>query len=416
MSNPDNNTNRFNQLQPLDRVALGTIFVILVLISILLLVGDRTSVQVEDFSWQDKQVGVGDRSFSLTFNHPVKPESVKGKDLSIKPDLAGKISWVGRRMFYTLTEIPSYETKYTVALQDTQEGWQPFKSDFTTRDRYLAYIGVKGEEKGRLILYNLTAKSKVLLTPPTLVVTDFVPYQEGDIILFSAWRLGSKTQTFSQQKLYTVTTGLNFASAAQSKPSGQLKLILDAQDYQNLQFSFSPATQKVIVQRVSRTKPEEFGLWSISGKAVKSLGIKGGEFQIAPQGDTLAIAQTKGIKTIPLTQEAPSEKIFADYGRILDFSRQGSKVMIKFNSDATESLFLVNQTGQEKELLKTQAAIFNCQFEPHQEEALYCLITQTTEETALEKPILTLIDSQNPQSNSSNCFTQSTSSSNEYSS
>ncbi|MGC1247953.1 MAG: hypothetical protein WA865_17175 [Spirulinaceae cyanobacterium] len=397
MSNSDHNINRFNRLQPLDRVALGTILVILVLVSILLLVGDRTSVRVADFSWQNKQVGVGDRSFALTFNAPINPASVEKEALSIKPGLDGKVSWVGRRMFYNLTEIPAYETKYTVVLKSAKDELEPFSSNFITRDRYLAYIGVKGEEKGRLLLYNWAEKSKVILTPPALVVTDFVAYREGDKLLFSAWRIGSKTQKFSQQKLYTVTTGLNFASTTQAKPSGRLELILDAKDYQNLQFSLSPAEEKIIVQRVSRTNPGEFGLWSISSdQEAESLGIKGGEFQITPQGDTIAVAQTQGIKTFPLIPEASTEVLFSNYGRILDFSRQGSKVMVKFNPDATQSLFLVEQTGQgegeAKEVLKTQGSIFSCQFEPRQEEALYCLITQRTEETTSEQSTLTLIN------------------------
>ncbi len=387
------NLHRFKRMQPLDRVGLGTIFVTLLLIGILLLVGDRTSIQVADFSWQNRQVGVRDSSFALTFNRPLVPESIKAKDLSIKPNLDGKISWVGRRMFYTLTEIPTYETEYKVALESSNEEFKSFKSSFATRDLYLAYIGVEKEEKGRLVLYKLEEKEKVLLTPSTLVVTDFISYPGGDQLLFSAWRADSKTQNSSQQKLYTVTTGLNFTSASEPKPSGKLKLILDAKDYQNLQFSFSPAGKKVIVQRVSRTNPEDFGLWEISSAGeAKPLGIKGGEFKVNPLDNTLAVAQTKGIKMIPLTSEADPERLLTGYGRILDFSRQGSQAMVSFNPDFTQSLLVLEQAAQGKEMLKTEGSIFSCQFEPQQEEFLYCLLTQAGEENSSEQSVLTLID------------------------
>lgn len=393
MSNSDHHPNRANRLQPLDRIALGTIVIVLVLIGILLVVGDRTSIQVADFSWQNRQVGVRDKSFALTFNRPIIPDSIQAKDLSIKPNLEGKISWVGRRMFYTLTEIPTYETEYKVALAGDKKEFKAFNSSFTTRDRYLAYIGVEKEEKGRLVLYKLDNKEKVLLTPPTLVVTDFIPYPEGEQLLFSAWRADSKTQNFSQQKLYTATTGLNFVSPRETKPPGKLKLILDAKDYQNLQFSFSPRSKKVIVQRVSRSNPGDFGLWEISSAGeAKPLGIKGGEFKVNPQGNALAVAQTEGIKMFPLTPEASPEKLFSSYGRILDFSRQGIQAMVSFNPDSTQSLLVVEQGKQGKEMLKTQGSIFSCQFEPQQEEFLYCLIIQAGEEDSLEKSVLTLID------------------------
>jgi hypothetical protein len=175
-------------LQPIDRVALGVMLVLSLLIGILLLSGDHTAPRVRDFSWQDKQVGAQDTAFTFTFSRPMNHDSVAA-NLKITPPLPGKISWAGRRMAYTpLFPVP-YGTEYKVQLQGAKDQFpglqrkgtliEPFTASFRTRDRAFIYIGVEKEEQGRLILYNLTAQKKMILTPPDLVVMDFKPIQTG---------------------------------------------------------------------------------------------------------------------------------------------------------------------------------------------------------------------------------------------
>ncbi|MDY7032604.1 MAG: hypothetical protein SVY10_11950, partial [Thermodesulfobacteriota bacterium] len=48
------------------------------------------------------------------------------------------------------------------------------------RDRVILYLGAEKNERGRLILYNLTQQKKRLLTPKDLVVLDFEPFSQGD--------------------------------------------------------------------------------------------------------------------------------------------------------------------------------------------------------------------------------------------
>ncbi|MDX2098803.1 MAG: hypothetical protein SFW36_13590, partial [Leptolyngbyaceae cyanobacterium bins.59] len=172
--------------QPIDRVAIVVMLILVVLIGVLLGSGERSAPRVRDFNWQDKYVGAEDTAFILNFNRPMDLESVK-QNLQITPPLEGRMSWAGRRMAYTLNAPAPYGNAYEVRLQGAKDrfaaevgnhaGLQPFVGRFRTRDRAFAYIGVEGEEEARLVLYNLTLQKKQILTPKELSVIDFKPYQ-----------------------------------------------------------------------------------------------------------------------------------------------------------------------------------------------------------------------------------------------
>jgi hypothetical protein len=195
----NNNLSKFKRLkwvQPLDQAAWILMTVLTILIGIVLLTGDRTIPQVREFTWQNKQIGSEDMGFLIDFNRPMNRESVE-KNLQIDPPLRGKMSWAGRRMAYTLSEPVPYGTPFSVQLKGARDHLygdkqgtliQPFNGFFRSRDRAFAYIGVQGNEEGRLILVNLSQKEPkpIPLTPEDLVVLDFQPYPKGDNILFSA--------------------------------------------------------------------------------------------------------------------------------------------------------------------------------------------------------------------------------------
>jgi hypothetical protein len=395
-------------LQPIDRVALGVMLVLSLLIGILLLSGDHTAPRVRDFSWQDKQVGAQDTAFTFTFSRPMNHDSVAA-NLKITPPLPGKISWAGRRMAYTpLFPVP-YGTEYKVQLQGAKDQFpglqskgtlvEPFTASFRTRDRAFVYIGVEKEEQGRLILYNLTAQKKMILTPPDLVVMDFKPYPDGDRVLFAASDRKSQEQGLLNQQLYTVTTGLSFQIPGQAGASpnslGRVDLVLDSKDYQNLKFDLSADGKTILAQRVNRRNPSEFGLWIIQPDA-KPRPLEnqpGGDFVITPDSSSVAIAQGQGVAILPLTTAAKPLDFLPKFGMVLSFARDGSAAtMVKFNTDYTRSLFLVTNQGVQKELLRTTGSIQSCEFTPTKEK-LYCLLTQLIEgEEYQEEPFLAAID------------------------
>jgi hypothetical protein len=401
------------KLQPLDRTALVWMSVLALLTVLLLFGGDRTAPRVRDFNWQSKQIGAEDAAFILTFSRPMDHPSVE-RNLQISPALPGKVSWAGRRMAYTLTTPAPYGQSFAVQLQDArdrigagigQTALQPFAGQFQTRDRSFAYIGVDGDEEGRLITYNLTRQQKQILTPKELLVMDFKPYPLSDRILFAATDRAARSQGIVGQKLYTVTTGIQLqppqldsqllVEPIKAQPAEKVELVLDSGDYQNLRFELSADGKTIVVQRVN-SKTAEFGPWIIrTGSAPEPLkGEPGGDFLITPDSNSLAIAQGQGLAILPLQPDAKPLDFLPKFGTVLDFSRDGSlAAMLKFNGDRTKSLYLVNNQGIETELFRTNGSIRKAEFDPTKQ-IVYCLLTEliTNNNLYQERPYLAAID------------------------
>ena len=420
--------------QPIDRIALGLMLVLALVIGIIVLKGDRTAPRIRDFTWENRQVGAEDTAFLLNFNRPMERTSVE-QNLKIEPPLPGKFSWAGRRMAYTLDTPAPYGKAFTLSLQgaydrfsdgsDKRTQLQPYTGQFRTRDSAFVYLGTDGKEAGRLILQDLTTQQQAVLTPENLTVMDYKLYPEGDRILFSALERAATSSegNLLDQQIYSVTTGLHTQAAASFPgtdaspvpstdrtvvPPGQVELVLDHKDYQNLKFDLSPDGNTIVVQRVNRQNPTDFGIWMLrSGQSPQPIKTDpGGDFMITPDSGALAMAQGQGMAILPLPKgaepkvadSAPIEKpldFLPKFGVVLAFSRDGSAAaMVKFNTDPnnpTRSLFLVNNQGADKELLKTDGAFLSAQFDPAKQN-LYCLMTRRIPgDVYQEQPYLTAI-------------------------
>jgi hypothetical protein len=379
-----------------DLIVLTAILVLSVLMGIVIWKGNPLPSQVIAFSWDDRKVGVEDRYFTINFDRSVDRGKVE-KYLKIQPFLQGKISWRGKTLFYTPTEIPVYGTTYQISLSEEESNTfiKPFRRKFLTRDRAFAYIGIGGTERGRLILYNVTQRKKTPLTPSDLIVTDFKIYSDSSKILFSAFEANQGLASLNQQQIYTVTTGLIFEPKNTKQLVGRIERILDAKNYQNLKFDLS-VNNIIVIQRNNRSNPLESGLWLVlpNGES-RPMGIPGGDFLIAPDGKSVAVTQTGGIAILPLTSGATSTRFYDDFGEILTFSQDGSKqLLVKYNLDYTRSLFLVDKNGEQKELFRSIAPIIGCQFERKKEENIYCIKTDLIEENGKyrEEPYLGIIN------------------------
>jgi hypothetical protein len=382
-----------------DLIILAVILSLSLALALVLWGGDRTTLQVIDFSWQDRIIGVKDRWFSLTFNRPVNRESVEN-NLVIEPTLPGKISGRERSLVYTLTQLPIYGYNYRISMvrakkltDDTDS--ETFVGRFKSRDRAFVYIGTDTKERGQLFLVNNTQKTKTVLTPHDLIVTHFEIYPDGDKILFSAFERGNWSKGVDSQQLYTVTSGLNFQSLNKQLP-GRIQRILDSKNYQNLRFDLSENGKTIVVSRVNRNNPGDASLWVLpEGERPRPLGISASNFTIAPDGNTVAVLQRGGIATIPLSQ-AGSSKFLAGYESIIGFSRDGSQqLLVKNNADYTRSLVLVDNRGATKELFTSLSPIINCQLEPREEKILYCLrigLVERGQQQYLEEAYLAAID------------------------
>ena len=356
----------------------------------------HTGPKINYFSWQNKRIGAEDIAFIVGFDRPMDRQSVEA-NLKIDPPLPGKISWAGRRFAYTFNEPIPYGESYQITLAEATglggELLQPFTQQVVSRDRAMAFIGTTGSDLGKLILYNWTTQEQKILTPDNLIVTDFQFYPGGKKILFAATDK-SEGDIFRQLQLYTVTTGLN---GDQTQPL--ITLVLDNHKYQNNQFNLSADGQKIVVQRINRDDPVDFDLWLIEAeKPPQPLQTQGGNFLIAPDSQTLAIAQGEGISLISLDADQDTLSFLPSFGQILSFSRDGSAAaMVNFNTDNidlryTRSLFYVNNRGVQLELLNTTGSIIDCQFNANSS-YLYCLLTELIEgEFYQEKPYFAAIN------------------------
>lgn len=393
-------------IQPLDQLAITLMVVLSVTIVGLLWGGHQSQPKVRDFSWQSQVIGADDTAFVLTFNRPMDHATVE-QNLQIGPPLTGKFSWSGRRMVYTLNSPAPYGSQYQIALQNAREQYTgstaegdrmaPFTGQFRTRDRTFVYIGVQGEEDGRLILYNLTQQQKKFLTPSYLVVQSFEIDPTGTMVSFlGSDRLLNPEEQLYGQKLYQspIDQNLSPSSPATATPTpgeentGAMPVlpneILNNRDYINQKFQLSPDGQFLVVQRVNRKDPSDVGLWRVTlGSEPERLKIEaGGEFQITADSKGLAISQGEGVTLMPLQVDPASKtsedtQFLAKYAKVLDFSRDGRyAAVIKYNpSTYTRSLYILDSQQGEKEYFRTKGSILQAQFDPTGR-YLYCLITE----------------------------------------
>ncbi|MEG4390949.1 hypothetical protein [Microcoleus sp. BROC3] len=405
--------------QPIDRTAIFLMLMLSILMGLLLLSGDGTAPRVREFTWENKQIGAEDTGFIVTFFRPMNHSSVE-ENLKLEPPLPGKFSWAGRRMAYTLKDPAPYGVTYTVKLAGATDKYfgennqnkgtaiQPFSSSFRSRDRAFAYIGVQGETESRLMLVNLTSSDSkpIPLTPKDLVVTDFKPYPDSDRILFSATdRSIARSGGTLNQELFTVTTGLNPQSpgvkSQPPQPAGRLDKLLDAKDYQNLKFDLSADGKIIVIQRVNRRNPGDFSPWILEEKLPPRPleNQQGGDFLIRPDSKSMVISQKQGLAIVPLKPEADPVEFLPKYEQVLGMARDNSAAAyVKYNSDFTRSLFILDNQGAEQEILRIPGSIIGVYFDPrkdkdNQVQRLYCLLTQRlTTESYKEQPFIAAID------------------------
>ncbi|MGF1458346.1 MAG: hypothetical protein ACFBSG_04900 [Leptolyngbyaceae cyanobacterium] len=383
---------------PLDKLAVGLMGLLLALSGFLVLLGDHAVARVQTFSWESRTVGAENVAFTLTFTRPMEPDSV-ADNLTITPDLPGRMSWAGRRMAYTLDIPVPYGEAYEVSLpaardrfadgeQTTQ--FQPFTGTFQSRDRAIAYIGSQGDEAGRLMLINFSQGSDpTALTPTDWQVLSFEPYPLGDRLLFSAVLARDRNQGIRNPALYTAATGLaplppaeptmqTPELATEPADAGTITPVLDSRVYQNLAFDLAPDGQKIVVQRVNQSDPSDFGPWIIENDVEpRRLDTEpGGEFLIAPDSQTLLLLQGQGTAIIPL-EAGGDEPVTAapldflpEFGRVFDVSRDGTAAaMVDFNQNDPErrfleTLVLVTNQGEETPLLDATGSIMSAEFDP----------------------------------------------------
>lgn len=364
-----------------DRTVAAIAIILLVLIAVVLVRGNQRPLRVLQYSWRNTNIGAQTQGLSMGFSHPVQPSQIE-PGLTIDPPLPGKTSWQGSRWFYTLTEIPRYGANYqlSLAMPTTARGRPPqdFTSIITSRARALVYIGITEEERGRLILYDITnaqQPQKIILTPRDLIVRQFQIYPQGDRIIFTATDPNRRT---AQQSLFTVTTGINNLNTETKVLPGKLERLLENQSYDNQKLLLARNGTMVVLSRQNLQNPADAGLWVLpQGESPRPLGITADNFIVAPAGNLLAVSQQGGVGVIPLSADGGASQFLEGMGKALDFSPRGNQLLLtRQNPDFSHSLFLLDLGDrQAREVLTSPNPLLTCRFDPRSRPTAYCLQT-----------------------------------------
>jgi Bacterial Ig-like domain len=361
----------------------------LLLVTILvMIVGDKSSPYVREFSWQNQEIGADDTAFMMRFSRSMDRPQVESQlyitrlptdqtpseRLPISQILPGKVSWAGKKMLYTPDKPLPYGNSYQLELQGASAAnnqgqpigriMSPFASQFTVRDRLFAYIGTTGNNQGRLVLNQFAKGGEALLTPTNLSVIDFRFAAKGAGIVYSAipaTGLDSNTPLLDSQQIYRV------AIDNRQSIGNPAELILDSKTYQNIKFDLAPDGKNIVVQRINRQNPKDVGIWSIGlepGAVPKKIS-QGGDFLITPDSAAIAVAEGEGVAITPLAPEVKPWDFLPKFGTVLSFAKNGqAAAMVKFNNDFTKSLFLVTNQGVQKELRRINGDFKTAQFSP----------------------------------------------------
>lgn len=100
----------------LDRVALGLIVTLVVLIAALVARGDQVGARVAAVSPAEGASGVSTRSrLSITFSEPMRISDVEAR-LTVRPPISGTLRWSGNTVFFDHREPLRADTTYTLTL------------------------------------------------------------------------------------------------------------------------------------------------------------------------------------------------------------------------------------------------------------------------------------------------------------
>ncbi len=399
-------TGLLKKLSLFDRTVGAIAIILLGLIAVVLLRGNQSPLTVVQYSWRNTNIGAQTQGLTMTFNHPVNQGTIE-QGLSIDPPLLGKTSWQGRRWFYTLEEIPRYGTNYqlTLPLPAMVKGGtnQTFTSVITSRARALVYIGVSNEERGRLILYDITnpqQPQKIILTPRDLTVRQFQIYPQGDRLIFTAT---DPTRRNAQQNLFTVTTGINNLNTQTKILPGKIERLLENQDYDNQRVALARNGQMLVLGRQNAQNPADAGLWVLpQGESPRPLGLNAEQFIVGPNGDFLAVGQEGGVGLIPLNTEAGASQFLRGMDKALDFSPNGNELLLtQQNEDLSYSLLIYDLKNRtQREILRGAYPLLTCRFDPRSQSTAYCLkedFVQREGEAVQSEPYLAVINLSNGQ-------------------
>ncbi len=178
----------------------------------------------------------------ITFNRPMDRHSVEG-GFEITPQVSGKYSWSGRSFVFTPDETLQYDQHFEVKLsanavdEDGRHLSEDMRYVFNTPQLQFVYVGVDGDEAGRLVLSDFDGKERDILTPEGLHIDKFAVTNDRHEIYCLGYT--EIVATNHRDELYTFNL--------QTKEFHQLT---DDANFLNKDFFLDPTGKHLLLSRV----------------------------------------------------------------------------------------------------------------------------------------------------------------------
>jgi Tol biopolymer transport system component len=196
------------RLDRLDRVALGAIAGLSVLIGVILIRGDQAGVQIAGSTPRAGAEGVASRArVSFTFSEAMNPSTLNGR-IRINPPVSGTLSWNGATASFAPAHPLQHDTLYTVTVRagaSSARGRLMLRDaswTFRTGHPRVVYLS-PALEAGDLYVAEIDpAVQPSRITSETYGVFDFAVSPDGTRIAYSANRDGT-----GQRDLWLIDAG-----------------------------------------------------------------------------------------------------------------------------------------------------------------------------------------------------------------
>ncbi len=380
-------------MSTLDRAFLSALLGIGGLIVVILIRGDRTVPQVDQFNYHQQTISPFKAQLHFTFNREMDKASVE-QGFRITPETSGRFSWLGRKMAFTPSLPLPYNTQFQIEIRDALDANGialpvTYQSQFSTTEQRLVYLGSEGEERLRLVLWKSQSQTRQILTPPHLMVLEHQPSQDGQTLYFSATDKNNIDPTFHWTSLQQVFS-LHL-------PTQELKLVADNKGVINYGFVVSEDQRTVVLARLDRHAPDiedPFSLWFKSSdqsqwQPLPQQGIVDVPFFLSPDAYQVLGPGSSGFVLIPLAAQATPQYV-GSFTHAYGFSPNGQKLLFTKTSrqdDFTQysHLIVLGADGSKHTALQNYGVLDHLRFGP-QGETIYFVMTQGKQDVSMSLP------------------------------
>jgi hypothetical protein len=344
----------------------------IICIFFVVMAGNQVTPQVTYFNMEEKQVHPLTKQLSFVFNREMEKQTVE-QSFIIDPHVAGKFSWIGKKMVYTFSEPLDYGRKYDIYIEygidvyGTKSKNGLLTSRFYTAPRTLYYIGVEEGEKDRIISYDITNMEKKILTDDHLKVTDF----KIDPLTNNVYFISSDRRKVDADDYFEELEGKSLY--ALNVNTGKQKRIFNGNGYYLNDLAISSdgrilALDRAKVNNYNGVEDQGIELYFPSTKEWKvfwNKELKGGNMFFSPRNQALVGNSDDGMLLVPLNEG--DIEILGNYFNVHSFSPDSTKLLFTESSfedmaNNKNNLVILESDTETLKLFKNEGFIHFPQF------------------------------------------------------